>query len=106
MKYFLRPYRNRKSRMLAVAVALLGAAFAGHALAQSAGLAEVMETPSPLLHTGSSQGYMGVLVGDVDSEAASKLKLKDMRGAVVTLIDHDAPAAAAGVRVNDVVLQV
>jgi serine protease Do len=34
------------------------------------------------------------------------LKLKDVRGAVVTLIDHDAPAAQAGIRVNDVVLQV
>jgi S1-C subfamily serine protease len=34
------------------------------------------------------------------------LKLKEVRGAVVTLIDHDAPAAQAGVRVNDVVLQV
>ncbi len=92
--------------MLAVAVALLGAAFAGHAVGQSAGLAEVMQEPSPLLHTGSSQGYMGVLVGDVDSESASKLKLKDVRGAVVTLIDHDAPASQAGMRVNDVVLQV
>jgi S1-C subfamily serine protease len=29
-----------------------------------------------------------------------------VRGAVVTLIDHDAPAAQAGIRVNDVVLQV
>ena len=62
-------------------------------------------SPSPLLHS-SSQGYMGVLVGDVDSDAAAKLKLKEVRGAVITLIDHDAPAAQAGIRVNDVVLQV
>ncbi len=106
MKYFLRPYRSAKTRLLAVMVALLGTAFAGHAVAQSAGLAQVMGEPSPLLHGGSSQGYMGVLVSDIDSESAAKLKLKDMRGAVVTLIDHDAPAAQAGIRVNDVVLQV
>jgi membrane-associated protease RseP (regulator of RpoE activity) len=73
--------------------------------AQTAGLAQWMEEPSPLLHS-STQGYMGVLVGDVDSESAAKLKLKDVRGALITLIDHDAPAAQAGVRVNDVVLQV
>ena len=47
-----------------------------------------------------------MLVGDVDNESANKLKLKDARGAVITLIDHDAPAAQAGLRVNDVVLEV
>jgi len=76
------------------------------AQAQSAGLARMMQEPSPLLHSGSSQGYMGVLVGDIDADAAAKLRLKDSRGAVITLIDHDAPAAQAGIRVNDVVLQV
>ena len=53
----------------------------------------------------SSQGYLGVLVADVDNDSASKLKLKEVRGAVITLIDHDAPAAQAGLRVNDVVLE-
>jgi serine protease Do len=114
MKYFSRPYRtmfcsDSKSRVFGVGVAALiiaGLFLAPHRVpAQSAGLAEVMQEPSPLLHS-SSQGYMGVLVGDVDSDSASKLKLKEVRGAVVTLIDHDAPAAQAGVRVNDVVLQV
>jgi len=65
-----------------------------------------MEEPSPLLHSGAPQGYMGVLVGDIDSETAAKQRLKDTHGAIVTLIDHDAPAAQAGIRVNDVVLQV
>ncbi len=106
MKYFLRPYRTTKFWMPALAVALLGTALAGYAGAQSSGIAQVMEEPSPLLHSGSAQGYLGVLVGDVDSETATRLKLKDAHGAVVTLIDHDAPAAQAGIRVNDVVLQV
>jgi S1-C subfamily serine protease len=100
---------DSKSRLFGVGVAgliIAGLFFAPHrAPAQSAGLAEVMQEPSPLLHSGS-QGYMGVLVGDVDSDSAAKLKLKEVRGAVVTLIDHDAPAAQAGVRVNDVVQQV
>jgi serine protease Do len=106
MKYFSGPQQRS---ILSIGVAtLLGAGMAiapSVAAAQSSGLAQMLEEPSPLLHS-SSQGYMGVLVGDVDSDSAPKLKLKEVRGAVVTLIDHDAPAAQAGVRVNDVVLQV
>lgn len=108
MKYFLRPYRTKQNWISAVAVALLAAACAGHAGAQSSGIIQILEEPSRLLHTGSgsAQGYLGVLVGDVDSESATRLKLKDTHGAVVTLIDHDAPAAQAGIRINDVVLQI
>jgi S1-C subfamily serine protease len=114
MKYFSRPYRNMfhalsKKSLFGVsvsAVMIAGMVYGSNrAPAQSAGLAEVMQEPSALLHS-SSQGYMGVLVGDIDSDSAAKLKLKDAHGVVVTLIDHDAPAAQAGVRVNDVVLQV
>jgi serine protease Do len=114
MKYFSRPYRNMfhalsKKSLFGVsvsAVMIAGMVYRpNRAPAQSAGLAEVMQEPSALLHS-SSQGYMGVLVGDIDSDSAAKLKLKDAHGVVVTLIDHDAPAAQAGVRVNDVVLQV
>ena len=109
MKYFLRPYRTLRSSAgtLSCVVALLGAAGGAHIVAaQSAGIAQVMEEPSPLLHSAAVPGYMGVQVGDIDSDTAAKLKLKDNHGAVVTLIDHDAPAAQAGIRVNDVVLQV
>ncbi|MGA7856381.1 MAG: PDZ domain-containing protein [Terracidiphilus sp.] len=101
MKYFLRPYRSFQ------VAALLGLALSvtpPGAGAQSSGIAQIIEGPSPLLHS-SSQGYLGVLVGDVDSDSASKLKLKEVRGAVVTLIDHDAPAAQVGIRVNDVLLE-
>jgi serine protease Do len=101
MNHFLRPNYH-----LAVAMLLgLGMAVAPPgAGAQSSGIAQVIEGPSLLLHS-NSQGYLGVLVGDVDNDSAPKLKLKEVRGAVVTLIDHDAPAAKAGIRVNDVVLQ-
>ena len=114
MKYFSRLSRkisegSAGSRWL-WGVALLGAGLvwsAANASAQSGSLAQMlMGDSSPLLHSGTTPGYMGVLVGDVDSESAAKLKLKDMRGALVTLIDHDAPAAQAGIRVNDVVMQV
>jgi len=93
-----------------VGVALLGAAiiFAPQSgRGQLTRISQLIDEPNPLLHSGgTSQGYLGVLVGDIDNESASKLKLKDIRGAVVTLIDHDAPAAQVGLRVNDVLLEV
>jgi hypothetical protein len=73
-------------------------------VAQARGLVELLEEPSPLaLHSGS-QGYLGVDLADVDQEKAQSLKLKEVRGAVITLIDHDAPAGQIGLKVNDVVL--
>jgi C-terminal processing protease CtpA/Prc len=48
---------------------------------------------------------LGVDLADVDQEKAHSLKLKEVRGAVITLIDHDAPAGKIGLKVNDVVLQ-
>lgn len=50
-------------------------------------------------------GYLGVDIADVDTGKVQALKLKDTHGAVITLIDHDAPAGQIGLRVNDVVLQ-
>jgi membrane-associated protease RseP (regulator of RpoE activity) len=65
-----------------------------------------MQEPSPLAaHSTSTQGYLGVDLADVDQEKAQALKLKDVRGAIITLIDHDAPAGQVGLKVNDVVLQ-
>jgi S1-C subfamily serine protease len=45
-------------------------------------------------------------VTDVDADKAQALKLKDVRGAVITLIDHDAPAGQIGLKVNDVILAI
>src|ERR1035438_5070409 len=108
MKHLLRPY-TRMGMGMGCAL-LLGAGVAMSApagLAQATQLTQVMaQDPSPLLgHAGSSsQGYLGVDLADVDQEKAQALKLKDVRGAVITLIDHDAPAGQIGLKVNDVVL--
>jgi S1-C subfamily serine protease len=86
---------------------LLGVAagLAPGARAQATRILQILEEPSPLLLGASSQGYLGVDLADVDQEKAQALKLKDVRGAVITLIDHDAPAGQIGLKVNDVVLQ-
>lgn len=105
MKHLSRPYRSSLFRLGAV-VLLAGSVIAlpPGAHGQVSRIEQIVKQPSLLLH-GGSQGYLGVLVGDVDADSAAKLKLKQTRGAVVTLIDHDAPAAQAGIRVNDVVLE-
>jgi serine protease Do len=87
-----------------MAGAMLAATPSG-ADAQSLRISQIITEPNPLAVHSGSQGYLGVLVSDVDSDSASKLKLKEARGAVITLIDHDAPAAQAGLRVSDVVLE-
>ena len=104
MKNLLRPYRS-----LGV-VALLGAGvwvamLPPVAAAQGRGIFQLLEEHNPLLLHSSSQGYLGVDLADVDQEKAQTLKLKEVRGAIITLIDHDAPAGQIGLRVNDVVIQ-
>ena len=88
-----------------MAAVVLAAPHAGWA--QSGEIVQLMaQEPSPALgHSASSQGYLGVDVADLDQEKAQTLKLKEVRGAVITLIDHDAPAGQIGLKVNDVVLQ-
>jgi serine protease Do len=104
MKYLLRPFTS----IAFVPAALLVAGFLlapPGAPSQSTKVLQILEQVDPLL-SHSSPGYLGVLVSDVDSDTASRLKLKEVRGAVITLIDHDAPAGQIGLRVNDVVLEV
>ena len=104
MNHFSRPYRS-------IGIVTIGAgawlALASPGVrAQAAGMIEVLQDSGPmLLHSSASQGYLGVDFVDVDQEKAQSLKLKEVRGAVITLIDHDAPAGQAGMRVNDVVIQ-
>jgi predicted metalloprotease with PDZ domain len=98
MKHFLRPYRS-----LGIAV-ILSAGLAVAAHAQANHFAQLVQGFGfPML--ASSQGYLGVELADLDTEKAQGLKLKEVRGALITLIDHDAPAGQIGLRVNDVVLQ-
>ncbi|HEV2214178.1 MAG TPA: PDZ domain-containing protein [Terracidiphilus sp.] len=101
MKYFLRPDTCFGSAVLLGLAAVLTPQCAA---AQAGAIGKLVSSTQMLLHSGAP-GYMGVLVGDVDQDAATRLKLKDAKGVVVTLIDHDAPAAQAGIRVNDVLLQ-
>jgi serine protease Do len=73
--------------------------------AQSRSFAEVMQEPWLLMHS-HAQGYLGVDVVDIDGDRAQVLHLKEGRGAEITVLDHDAPAGKAGLKLHDVIVQV
>jgi serine protease Do len=121
MNHLLRPIRTSHpiGSSRPVRTSRLSLAFAGFAAAaaclflaappaqsQAGQLASLLGDTSPLLAHTAVPGYLGVDVTDVDADKAQALKLKDVHGAVITLIDHDAPAGQVGLKVNDVVLSV
>ncbi|BDC51935.1 hypothetical protein F183_A42500 [Bryobacterales bacterium F-183] len=48
--------------------------------------------------------YVGVFVAEIDGERMKALKLKEERGVEVTKVEDDSPAAKAGIKTNDVIL--
>src|SRR6202044_3935738 len=110
MKHLLRPYRNHL--FIPTGVAIVCAAAAILTVAPAAGRAQAsefapfFEEPCPLAVHSSAAGYLGVGIEDVDADKAQALKLKDVHGAVINIIDHDSPAGQIGLKVNDVVLAV
>ena len=63
----------------------------------------VMDGNARFVLASTSQGYLGVTVHDVDPARAQKEKLSNPIGAEVVSLDHDAPAAKAGVHTGDVI---
>jgi serine protease Do len=53
----------------------------------------------------SQSSYMGVNLADIDSDRARALKLRDVHGVEITRIEDNSPAAKAGLKTGDVVLE-
>lgn len=102
MKSLLRPCTFVGAASLVALAAVLVAAPLG-APAQSE-ITRAIDHLNPFI-SHSAPGYLGVLVTDVDNDSVQKLRLSNGRGALITLIDHDAPAGPV-LHVNDVVLSV
>jgi len=49
--------------------------------------------------------YMGIDMQEVTHDRVAALKLKEERGAEITMVDHDAPAGKAGLKEHDVILE-
>src|SRR5690242_19665021 len=63
----------------------------------------VLDSNARVVLASASQGYLGVNVRDVDPDRAEKEKLSNPTGAEVISLDHDAPAAKAGVHTGDII---
>jgi serine protease Do len=63
----------------------------------------ILESNARIVLAAASQGYLGVTVRDVDPVRAQKEKLAITAGAEIVSLDHDAPAAKAGVHTGDVI---
>jgi serine protease Do len=53
----------------------------------------------------SGTSYLGIGVADIAADRAKALNLKEVRGAEVTRVDENGPAAKAGIKTGDVVLE-
>ena len=79
---------------------LLNSSFAGQTWGSE-------RSTAPVVLWGDDAGtssYLGVDIDDVTAERLSALKLKEEKGAEVTMVDQDAPAGKAGIREHDVIL--
>ena len=104
MEHFLRQRRSSFAILGAILPGALALALMPRlSRAQTRDVVEVVGQTDALMH-GASKAYLGIELGDVTADKAQALKLKEARGAVVTLIDHDAPAAHAGIEIDDVIL--
>lgn len=95
-----------QSKILRTGVRAVLAALAVQAylLAQPAPAPRPMEDAFRMLLM-DGRSFLGVGVAEIDAERSKALKLKDEYGVEVTRIEDDSPAARAGLRVNDVILE-
>jgi serine protease Do len=63
------------------------------------------ETRAVALFPSAQTSYLGIGVADITSERAKALNLKEDRGAEVTSVEDDSPAAKAGLKEGDVILE-
>ncbi|HEU4414126.1 MAG TPA: PDZ domain-containing protein [Candidatus Angelobacter sp.] len=89
------------SRVMTTALLLAGLALPA--------ISAEMQPESPSNHVSgyfyaASRSYLGVDIQDITADRVNALKLKEERGVEITMVDGDAPAAKAGLREHDVIL--
>lgn len=56
------------------------------------------------VYVAGNSSYVGVFVAEIDGDRMKTLKLKEERGVEVTKVEDDSPAAKAGIKTGDVIL--
>ena len=81
------------------------AAFGGTVLAQRARVVVGPETRTMVMNMDGGGARLGVRLEDVNADKMKDLKLSREGGAVVTEVEEGSPAAKAGLKANDVILE-
>ena len=89
-------------RLVVLGVLLAGLVLAGNAGAQEFGYGFA---PQVNVFVPGSSSFLGVGVAEINADRAKALKLKEERGVEITRVEEDSPAAKAGFKVGDVVLE-
>ena len=85
-------------------IAAIGVAAASWSFGQDTTRPRAATSRSVYVHrTGGS--YLGIGVAEIDAERARALNMKEVRGVEVKNVDEDSPAAKAGLKEGDVVLE-
>jgi serine protease Do len=85
-------------------IAVIGVAAASWSFGQDTTRPRSATSRSVYVHrTGGS--YLGIGVAEIDAERAKALNMKEVRGVEVKNVDEDSPAAKAGLKEGDVVLE-
>jgi serine protease Do len=59
-----------------------------------------------LLIIGNGRGFMGVQLDDISGQMAEYFEIEDGKGALITEVNEDSPAAKAGLRAGDVIVKI
>jgi len=97
--------RSIRSIYVALGIAAVGVGTAGSSLGQDP-TPHARAAANHAIHIYSSGGsYLGIGVAEVDAERAKALNLKEVHGVEVKSVDENSPAAKAGLKEGDVVLE-
>src|SRR5262249_36276885 len=102
------PLVNLEGDVIGINTAIASHSGSNSGVAFSIPINLVKRVTKQLLEKGSvSRGYLGMqLAASFEAADAQKLGLDRVQGALVETVYRDTPAATAGLRVNDVILQV
>jgi serine protease Do len=78
----------------------------GQRVPLEATVARMQDGEAPVAAKAEETGRLGLSVQPVTPELAARLGLKDQRGVVVRSVEPDSPAARAGLRPQDVIIEV
>lgn len=98
--------KRMKNNAVLLGTAIVATVMSGAQTAPASTLMEIGNHGFAMMsHSHNSQGYLGVGVREVAEDQLNSFHVPASRGLEIVLIDHDAPAAKAGLKEHDVILR-